>query len=258
MPINRKADKETECRPWVCIGHSHVEAISAAAARAAVPLECFNFWTHSLTLVGPPAIEFLRGLDAKLRAPVYSFIGGGAHHVFGLIVHRHRPYDFILPEKHDLPLADGTELVPYEVVHAALYAHSRPFFELMDEMKALTDGPMFHFDPPPPPFEEHIAADELQGWLHFHDKNDVLAPAWFRYKLWYVNSKILRAHCKQAGIVFVPAPPESIDKRGFLKEAYRGKPGHGNTDYGALVLRQMQKLSGSESIAQRVRRAIFG
>jgi hypothetical protein len=227
-------------RSLVCIGHSHVDCVSAAAARAAIPLETFNVWTLAGTTSGPAVIQAVHEIRLRLRAPVFSFVGGGLPLVFGMIVHPRRPYDFVLPEQPDLPMAEGTELVPYDALYASMQAGVRPFFAIMDEIRAVTEGPMFHMESPPP-CEEEIKAND-PGWTAFHAEEDLIAPIWFRYKVWRLHSKVFKAHCREANIEFVPHPRAATDARGFLDPAFRGKPGHGNLEYGALVLQQMQAL----------------
>jgi hypothetical protein len=227
----------------VCIGHSHVDAVSAAAARAAVSLETSNIWNLAGAAFGPAAVQAVREIRPQLRAPVFSFVGGGLPQVFGMIAHPRRPYDFVLPEQPELPVSDGMELVPYDALHASMQASIRPFFAIMDEIRDVTEGPVFHMESPPPCEEEIKAIDP--GWSAFYAVDDVIAPIWFRYKIWRLHSNIVRAYCNGANIVFVPHPREAADARGFLDPAFRGKPGHGNLEYGALVLQQMRALSAA-------------
>jgi hypothetical protein len=226
-----------------------VDAVSAAAARAAVALETFNIWTLAGATFGPGAVQAVQEIRSQLRAPVFSFVGGGLPFVFGMIVHPRRSYDFVLPEQPDLPVTDGTELVPYDALYASMQDSIRPFFAIMDEIRDVTEGPVFHMESPPP-CEEEIRAND-PGWSVFYAEDDVIAPIWFRYKVWRLHSKIVAAYCHRTNIVFVPHPREAADARGFLDPAFRGKPGHGNLEYGALVLQQMQALSEQPSDAAK-------
>jgi hypothetical protein len=219
-----------------------VDAVSVAAASEAVPLEVFNLWELAGINLGEVAFQAIRNIRARLRAPVFSFVGGGLPLVFGMIVHPRRPYDFILPAQPELPLAHGTELVPYEAVYVSMQTTLRPFFDVMDEIRNVSGGPVFHLESPPPCEEENRDADRV-GWKAFHSEDDVIAPGWVRYKVWRLHSEIFSAHCNAAGITFVPHPPEVTDARGFLRPVFRGKPGHGNAEYGARVLKQMQALA---------------
>jgi hypothetical protein len=226
-----------------------VDAISAAAAEAGVLLQVFNIWNLIGAPYGPAAIQAVHDIRSQLHAPVFSFVGGALPQVFGMIAHPRRPYDFIWPERPDWPLVDGAEIVPYDALYATMQAAIRPFLAIMGAIREVTEGLVFHIEPPPP-CEEEIKAND-PGWSAFYAADDVIAPIWFRYKLWRLQSKIVSAYCSGADIAFVPHPREADDARGFLNPLFRGKPGHGNPEYGALVLRQMQTLSRSPA-AQRI------
>jgi hypothetical protein len=234
----------TERRPLVCIGHSHIEAVVAAAAKASIPLEGLNFW-H----LGSPidrssgVVELTAELRARLVAPVFSFVGGGVHQDFGLVVHP-RPYDFIWPQEPDLPLSNGAEMVPFDALHTSMRTRTQPYLDIMQAIRRATEGPVFHMEAPPPYEQETVPADD-PAWIVYFGKDSAISPAWLRYKLWKVHSSLVKAYCQGADIVFVPHPPEAIDARGFLATAYRGSPAHANAEYGALVLRQMLDLSDS-------------
>jgi hypothetical protein len=230
-----------EQRSLVCIGHSHVDAVAAAAAAATVPLETFNLWHWAGASFGYEAVRAVREKLSQVRAPVFSFVGGGLPQVFGMVAHPRRPYDFVLPERPDLPVTDGTEFVPYDALRASMQAIMHTFFDIMGAIRDVIRGPVFHMESPPPCEEEIKANDPV--WNKFYAEDDVIAPIWFRYKVWRLHSELVKAYCDGAGIVFVPHPRGVTDARGFLDPAFRGRPGHGNPEYGALVLQQMLALS---------------
>jgi len=240
--------------PLVCIGHSHTENVAAAAAAAGIPLESINFWRFPAAMVrSGGAVDFAPEIRSRLSAPIFSLVGGAVHHDVGLFVHP-RPYDFVLPESQDLPMTDNAELVPYAAVHAALRMRVEPYFEIMAAVRAATQGPMFHMESPPVYAGEAVPNEP--DWIAFYGADRQVAPAWLRYKLWRVHSMIVQDYCAEAGITYVPAPPEASDAQGFLLDKFYGTLAHANQDYGALVLRQMLELSGVEPLAKRLRRAI--
>jgi hypothetical protein len=246
----------TARRSLVCIGHSHLSNVAAAAAAAGVSIECLNFWQlglESLIERADGSVDLLPEIRARLLAPVFSLVGGGAHH-FALFAHP-RPYDFVLPERQDLPLSEDAELVPYDAIHAAMQARTRPYLEIMRAVRAANSGPMFHMESPPT-YADEVVPPHAPGWLTFFADNPRIAPVWLRYKLWRVHSGIVRAYCEHADIAFVPHPAEAVDAQGLLTAEFHGDLGHANQAYGALLLRQMQELSGNESLVQRVRRAV--
>jgi hypothetical protein len=227
-------------RPIVCVGHSHIDSVEAAAASAGVALEAINFW-RALTAVSFRAdgsVDLIPEVRSRLIAPVFSFVGGAVHHDIGLFVHS-RPYDFVLPERQDLPLSAGAELIPYDAVHAAMQARTRPYLEIMAAIRAAARGSMFHVESPPI-YRDEVVPPKAPVWMSWD--NPQISPAWFRYKLWQVHSGIVRAYCRESGITFIPHPPEAVDAQGFLAAGFYSFTAHVNPDYGALVLRQMQEL----------------
>jgi hypothetical protein len=64
-----------------------------------------------------------------------------------------------------------------------------------------------------------------------------IAPPAFRYKLWRVQSLLLRELCSELGIEFVPASAEVQDPQGMLaKSFWVGDATHANASFGKMVL----------------------
>lgn len=226
-------------RKIVCIGHSHVDSVAAAAEADGIPLDAINFW-HTLPFCADGSVELTPEVCARLIAPVFSFVGGAVHHDVGLFVHA-RPYDFILPEQQDLPISEGAELLPYDAVYASMQARTRPNFKTMAAIRAATRGSMFHLESPPI-YENEVAPTSIPAWMPHLKEYAPISPVWLRYKLWKLHSAIVRAYCQENDIVFIPHPPEAVDARGLLTAEFYGVPAHANREYGALVLRQIQQL----------------
>jgi cephalosporin hydroxylase/GT2 family glycosyltransferase len=223
----------------VCIGHSHTETVSAAAKSQGVPLEVLNFWHLPNPFVGTAgALRLVPAIAERLVAPVFSLIGGAVHQDVGLVLHP-RPFDFVWPGDPDLPLAAGAEIVPFDAVHAALFERTQHYRDIMDAVRAATDGPVFHLESPPTYEAEELPQDD-PGFFHMFGQDAQFSPAWFRFKLWRAHSAIIADHCAESGITFLPHPPEAVDARGFLRAAFHGTPAHANAAYGALLLRQMR------------------
>jgi hypothetical protein len=240
---NRLQEHRPAQRALVCIGHSHIEIVRAAAVSAAVPLEALNFWhfPSPVSVHADGSVELVQEIRARLVAPVFSLVGGAVHLDIGLFVHS-RPYDFVWPERQDLPLNNGVELVPYDAIHAAMQARTRPYLEIMGAIRAATQGPMFHMESPPTYADEIVPPNCPESWTYFRE-NPSISPVWLRYKLWRMHSGIVQAYCTQADITFVPHPPEAVDAQGLLVAEFHGLIAHANQAYGALLLRQMQELS---------------
>ena len=123
-----------------CIGHSHLRCVQTAAADSGVAIRAINFWDdNSVILNSPDDPVLVDGLQQEIRAhqgAVYSFIGGGAHTVIGLVSHPRR-YDFVLPENPDLPIDPRAELIPAEAVREVLTEEAAPYLKLMRHLRAL-------------------------------------------------------------------------------------------------------------------------
>jgi hypothetical protein len=254
--IQRVMRRLTTRRALVCIGHSHIEIVRAAAVSAGVPLEGLNFWHFAggVSIHADGSVELAPEIRARLVAPLFSLVGGAVHLDIGLFDHP-RPYDFVWPERQDLPLSNGAELVPYDAIYAAMQARTQPYLEIIGAIRAAIRGPMFHMESPPTYADETVPPNAPDSWTYFRE-NPSISPVWLRYKLWRVHSGIVRAYCTQANITFVPHPPEVVDAQGLLVAAFHGLIAHANQAYGALVVRQMQDLSDGRSVLRRIRRVL--
>lgn len=231
--------------PLLCIGHSHLACVTRAAVTAGVPLRAFNFWDLPGAIVNdggqPRFAEDIREALIGHAGPVFSFVGGGAHVVLGMLVHPRR-FDFVLPDEPDLALDPAAEVLPATAVRRILESMTDEYLTLMGEVRRLASGAMFHIEPPPP------SADALRmhadvPWVMFPDRCREISPAALRYKLWRLHSQILRAWCSGNGVTFVEAPAGTSDADGFMLDDYYGDGAHANDAYGELVLAQMRQLA---------------
>ena len=157
-----------------------------------------------------------------------------------------RPFDFIWPDRPDLPLTTDAEIIPFGAVHAAMLARTQPYLDIMSDVRDAVDGAMFHMESPPTYDHEELPQDD-PGFFHFFGRDAAFSPPWLRYKLWRVHSQIVAGHCRGIGATFIAHPPESVTPEGFLRKALHGSPAHANAAYGALVLAQMKRIAGRQS-----------
>jgi hypothetical protein len=223
----------------VCIGHSHVRVVADAARDEHVPLIAIDFWhTKPFDAETADRTRFRDEVARQLTGgPVFSLIGGNAHHKLGLVAHPRR-FDFVLPAVPDLPLDDRAEIVPADAVRAALGAITREYLDLMRIVHETNDGNVVHLQPPP------VYADEAQlkpdvPWMFFTGSRREVSPRYLRYKLWHLHSEILEEFCRASGIGFLKCPPEVADADGFLRPRYYADAMHVNQRYGSLVLHQI-------------------
>jgi hypothetical protein len=227
--------------PLVCIGHSHVRCVEEAATDQGVPLVAIDFWRFKGAVVGDGAARRFRDdIAQRLVGPVFSLIGGNAHHRVGLVVHPRR-FDFVLPSCPDLPLDERAELVPFAGVKAAVLEVAREYLELMQILLATTSGPLFHLEPPPVYADEARIAPDVP-WMYFQGRRRV-SPRHLRYKLWRLHCDMLREFCTENGIRYLAHPPDAVDEQGFLRPELYANAMHVNGRYGALVLAQMRSAA---------------
>lgn len=231
--------------PMLCIGHSHLASVARAATAAGEALRVFNFWDLPGAIIrdeaGPKFARSISDALAQHAGPVFSFVGGGAHVVLGMLVHPRR-FDFVLPSEPELPLDPRAEILPAMAVRQILESMMAEYLALMNEVLQVSGGPMFHIEPPPPSADSQRMYADVP-WVMFPDRCQEVAPAHSRYKLWRLHSQILERWCTAAGVTFLKAPQQAIDAAGFMRDSYYGDGAHANTTYGELVLAQMRQLA---------------
>jgi hypothetical protein len=192
------------------------------------------------TILNPRITQKLEELIA-LNSPALfaSFVLGNDHSVFGLVNHP-RPFDFVLPDRHDLGPAAGAEIVPYDMMRAMLADRVKRFLvPMLSSFRTISGLPVRHFcSPPPIGSQEHIA--QFPGIAGAKVRSLGVAPPGLRLKLWLMYADIVAEACAEAGVEFVPAPLAAMDAAGFLDQPlWSNTPTHGNAGYGRLVLSQL-------------------
>ena len=221
------------------VGHSHIAAIEQAAAGLGVSYRSLNLWGFGRPVVygdGPPRLE--PKLEAMLGPYVISTVGGSAHDMVGLVQHPD-PFDFVLPERPELPLIPGAQVLAYDAVRRTVEAMMEG--EQLDLVRLLPGNGrrVLHLESPPPTGDDPRMAEEM-GMLAFVPKPNLgPSPRWLRYKLWRVHSAIVREACKAAGVTFVPCPLAAFVDGDFMRLELYERPCHANRDYGDLVMRQL-------------------
>lgn len=210
-----------------------------------MPLDAVNFWDdNSVILNSPQAPVLVDDLQQRIRmhkGTVYSYIGGGAHTVIGLVSHPRR-YDFVLPEEPDLPIDPRAELLPAEAVLEVLARETEPYLKLMLHLRTLARDRMVHMEPPPPCRDNDSIAPHIP-WPLFPGMLQEVAPPWLRYKTWRLHSGLVSAWCDRQQVVFCARPASTVDTAGFLKDEFFLDGVHANSGYGSLQLEQMENAA---------------
>lgn len=231
-----------EKRSMVCIGHSHLVSVTQAAEDQNLDLTVINLWFAGDPFVGVEdgAVRFRPDIEQKLKGGVFSFIGGSAYAVLGLLTHP-EPFDFVLPDALGLPIIEKARLIPVSAIRASLEVLALDYFAQMKLIRAASSGSVFHIEPPPPYPDGARMLPDVR-WDLMGDRGKEIAPRHFRYKLWLLHNQIVREFCRQNGITYISHPPEVTDGEGFLLPAYYSDATHANKAYGALVLEQMRRV----------------
>lgn len=259
--LERDIVGRTDLPGVLAVGHSHLVSINDAWQQAAKAAARPGFRMAFLQLLVPEyqpllspqgnevilnprirrALEALIGQQAP--ASIASFVLGNEHSVFGLVNHPRR-FDFALPERPDLPMEPGTEIVPYDMMRAMLgEAVKRFMVPVLSSLRRVSGLPVRHFcSPPPIGSAAHIAT--YPGIAAAKVRELGVAPSALRLKLWLLYVGIVAEACAEAGgVPFVPSPVAAQDGVGFLDEPFWSRtPTHGNQRYGSLVLAQLAEL----------------
>jgi hypothetical protein len=242
------------------IGMSHTNAVRAALARHPDGLRSRIEILHLLAEVpdkrfiddtpqGPRLHALVR---AKLeraaggRAAAFMQAGGNAHNFLGLFEHP-QPFDFVLPNRPDLPLDLEAELVPCDFFAEVMRQNLQFDFTILAAARNDIAGALWHLESPPPVGDSEYCQNNLPPvFLTDHYRGMKVASRAFRYKLWRLHSDMVREECERLGIGFVACPPASMDPHGCLRPELYADPLHGNDSYGQLVLQQVLELTGRE------------
>lgn len=246
------------------IGHSHVGAIIRAvkARKAALApgetlnIEAVNRRHESFlpefekTLTGGEQINknLLAMIKRTLRDPhglIVSCIGGNQHNILGLARHD-QPFDFVSPERPDLPIDDGAEMIPYLALKDVLAAQMKKEFKIIRRLSDVAKARLYHVESPPPHPSNELGAEYIANWTKQFGGRGA-APASLRLKVWRLHSSVVREFCESIGVPFIPVPAEALDANGYRVDAAtnHGDPAaitHANAWYGELVLRQIDTL----------------
>lgn len=177
--------------------------------------------------------ELLRRLKPK---KVFCTFGGTEHNIIGLI-EAVPPIDFFTMDE-DVMAERRT--IPFSLMRTLLLRLLSGQFQRMERIKAIYDCEYMQISAPPPfrDLEEGILPKKFREDVHRG-----VAPPSVRKKIYRLHSDLVRHRCGELGFGFLEPPQSSVDQDGFLKKRFWDRdPTHGNINYGALVLSQIQDL----------------
>lgn len=241
-------------RNILVVGQSHIAAIRSAARtrRETMPEAPRTRVIHTLeeryrpemigegqdAVFGPSLVETIRDQLDRHDPLFVSVMGGNFHNTLALMRHE-RPFDFHLAEGSPLPVDPHAEPVPETLIRAAI---ERGVAHDMMRLRRLAEfGPFIHIESPPPVRDDaYIAA---QADAYFRERGIAMqgvAPAGLRWRVWRLNSRIIRTAVEALGCRYLAVPAALCDGDGFLKQDYAGDATHGNEAYGEALIRALE------------------
>ncbi len=243
---------------FVGVGHSHIVALARGSeALQAKHLDIAGervagqfHYLHDPRFV-PPLSEGGE-INANLRetltesAPrfVLTALGGNEHNVLAISQFA-PPFDFILGEAPDLPLARGRAILPEAALRETFRQLMAETFEVLRAIRAAVETPVVQVEPPPPTPRAQVLACPGEFFQTAISGDDV-PPDLLRYKMWRVQCGLYREMCGKSGVTYVETPPAVVDSAGMMAEIALGTDAtHANAIYGeAMLTRVLQRLFG--------------
>jgi hypothetical protein len=240
------------------LGHSHLVALNLAQQsrmEAGGTVAMHVHWIQLLDEDYQPNVVEQDGkivlhpaLQHKIEAEIAALpevppficvaISGNEYHYVGLTEHPRR-FDFVLPERPDLRVRQGVEVIPPSLVRRTLERSMQCAFWIMRGLRDLIDIQVLFIQSPPPVADaEYLRANPgpfAEAVLEYG-----ILPASMRMKFWLLQSSLYRQWCEDLGFRYISAPPDAVDPSGFLMQnGWWTDPVHANRWYGELVLRQI-------------------
>jgi len=199
-----------------------------------------NIVTEGNRTVLSPAVR--RRLDKEIASlrevPPFlcASIGGNEYQFIGHVEHP-RPFDFSLPERPDLAVRCGVEIIAPSLMRKTLERSMAHSLSVMSALREATSLPIVFLQPPPPVASADYIRANAGPFQEAIQQNGV-ASASVRMKLWLLQSSIYRQRCDDLGCRYLEVPREVVDSSGFLQESASWPDSvHGNRVYGASVIR---------------------
>jgi hypothetical protein len=177
---------------------------------------------------------------------IISFFGGNSHNILGLVKNP-LSFDFIYPEKLNLPLDLNATFLPFSLVQDVMRQQGG-FPETVGSLKFLRkiyNGEIIQIESPPPIYSNEYLL-EFSGPFKEAFEQYGISPPFFRYKLWRVYSQLIKEECNKLNIEYLPCPMSMISEQGFLaNDGLERDPTHANSQFGREVLMSAMNKNAS-------------
>lgn len=189
--------------------------------------------------MAPGFQQLLGTLDAAGgRNTLFTFIHG-EEHIHLALRERPDPFDFELPDRPDLALLPGRQVLPLAVAERMVeYQLARTRAILMAVRAAQADLRVVNVVCPPTNRTVHW--DPGPGG----ERSDTMAltPLSVRLKVYLLYAQLLRRATTGWGIDSLAPPAGTVSDDGYLRDEFAADSVHGNKRYGEQVVQQMNAL----------------
>ena len=193
-------------------------------------------WVERRIVINPVLVDSIAATITRTGPDAVAVnVDGSQHFTLGATNHPRR-FDFVLPDREDLPLEPQAEVVPYDLMRRVFMHEQRNVLQLLAAVRAAARMPVFYFSVPPV-VARFIEAHMPNTWDTMQ-KIGSPGPA-LRFKLWALYMDVVRTLCAEMDVTFLPPPAKTVDRDGYLIKALDGDGLHGNARYGAAVLKQL-------------------
>ncbi len=228
----------TNMRRIVVLGSSHTAAIySAAEERPDVTVR----WVQSKEGArGDISIDEAFELVASLTEEDLLAITwlGTQHNISGL-VQDPIPFDFMEPGSDDFD--PKKQLIPYNLArNFFLNAISGSGF--VTRLAKTSKARNYLLSIPPIIGDQDFMIRGLDVYRGLKVEERGVTPAKIRAKMWRLEMSCMEELAPSYGCAFIPVPPSSIGRDGYLLPDLYQNPTHANTKYGAMVLDQLYTI----------------
>jgi len=201
----------------------------------------------------PRTTSYLRTMERLARRHKLFLYWQGNQHMAEHLFASTPPFDFVLAERPDLPLAPEAAIVAEQMLREK-FGQARSFERLAALLTRIADRgtPGVYVCGTPPPKGDTGAIRAALGREDYFverlaklgtDPQYVpLTPPETLYKLWSVVQSMLREVTEARGATFVPIPAEAQTPEGFLRKEFWGPDiTHANESLGPVVLRMLAR-----------------
>lgn len=204
-------------------------------------------WGSTLAVQTEPAVvamapgfqRLLGTMDpAGGRNTLFTFIHGEEHIQLALR-EQPDPYDFELPERPDLPLLPGRQVLPLEVVERMVVHQLEKTRAILMAIRA-THADLRVVNVVCPPTNRTPHWDPGPGGQC--SETMALTPLPVRLKVYLLYERLLRLAATGWGIENLPPPADTVCEQGYLRDEFAADSVHGNRRYGERVVQQMNAL----------------